>query len=431
METKFDEDQQTAQDYSIVIKNPPPDAWDPDEWKEFFERALDGGDGNTQNKVVVCSVNVDNELIVGYMVERRELRQRLQIALPPDTVLDTENFHREVARAKQRNAKEHICGSNSAIPKLVQRLEALDEKIKDYFKTAKEPDVTKIFLTFQTEAAQRQILAKMAVGTLDALNNNLKAVDPRYLFRGKYVLEVREPDEPTAIRWHELNTSTLEILARKIATSVVTGGFIVAAFYAIRKLYLIDQPWFASIVTTLCTSMFPIVADILMKFEKHHTETSRQQWLFVKIASFNILVTTVLLALITPFQATLDKRQNSLPGLLPAVQSLFVSQLCITPLVQMLDIGGNISRHLKAPRATTQEEMDRCMRGTPVHLAARYANLIKYLFMTLWYCSIYPAAFFLGSLALFVTFFVDRFSLLRSWARSAQGMLKINVRATH
>jgi hypothetical protein len=423
-EIKFDEDEQTAQDYSIVVKNPPVDAWDPNEWKEFFERILDGGDGSIQNKVAVCSVNVDNDLIVGHVVKRRELRRRLQMALPPGTVLDTETFHREVERARHQCAKAGACGSKSAIPKLVQRLDAIDEKIKEYFKTAKEPDVTKIFLTFETEAAQREILAKMTVGTLDALNNNLKAVDPQYLFRGKYVLEVREPDEPTAIRWHELNSTNLEILIRKIATSVVTGGFIVAAFYAVRKLYLMNQPWLASIVTTLFTSMFPTVANFLMTLEKHHTETSRQQWLFVKIASFNILVTTVLLALITPFQATLDMRQNSLPGLLPAVQSLFVSQLCLTPLVQVLDIGGNISRHLMAPRAKTQEEMDRCMRGTPVQLAARYANLIKFLFMTLWYCSIYPAAFFLGSFALIITYFVDRFSLLRSWARSAQGMSK-------
>lgn len=35
-EIQFDEDEQTAQDYSIRITNPPPDATDPEEWRQFF-----------------------------------------------------------------------------------------------------------------------------------------------------------------------------------------------------------------------------------------------------------------------------------------------------------------------------------------------------------------------------------------------------------
>jgi hypothetical protein len=35
-EVRFDEDKLTATDYSIVIKNPPKDAYDPDEWRDFF-----------------------------------------------------------------------------------------------------------------------------------------------------------------------------------------------------------------------------------------------------------------------------------------------------------------------------------------------------------------------------------------------------------
>lgn len=36
MEVKFDEDEQTAQDYSIVIRNPPEDAHNVQEWSHFF-----------------------------------------------------------------------------------------------------------------------------------------------------------------------------------------------------------------------------------------------------------------------------------------------------------------------------------------------------------------------------------------------------------
>jgi len=55
-----------------------------------------------------------------------------------------------------------------------------------------------------------------------------------------------------------------------------------------------------------------------------------------------------------------------------------------------------------------------------VFLAERYANLIKYLFLVLWYCVLFPAGFFMGSLALWMVYFVDCFSLVRSWARHPQ-----------
>ena len=37
-EIRFDEDKITATDYSIIVKNPPKDAYDPDEWRDFFSQ---------------------------------------------------------------------------------------------------------------------------------------------------------------------------------------------------------------------------------------------------------------------------------------------------------------------------------------------------------------------------------------------------------
>jgi hypothetical protein len=35
-EVRFDEDKITCTDYSVIVKNPPKDAYDPDEWRDFF-----------------------------------------------------------------------------------------------------------------------------------------------------------------------------------------------------------------------------------------------------------------------------------------------------------------------------------------------------------------------------------------------------------
>ncbi|CAB9527143.1 protease (Partial), partial [Seminavis robusta] len=228
MEVRFDEDEQTAQDYSIIVKNPPPDAWDPEEWKAFFEQALDNdpdhpnNSGSPRNKVTVCTVDVDNEAIIGYLVRRRDLRRQIEMALPPDTPLDIETLKKEVERIQEE--KTGMCSSKSPVPLMVKKLEELETEIRTFFKTVQEPDTTQVYLTFETESAQRRVLKQMSIGTLDARRNKTEGIDPLYLFRGKHALEVREPDEPSTIRWQELNATESTVLIRKIATSLATVG---------------------------------------------------------------------------------------------------------------------------------------------------------------------------------------------------------------
>lgn len=40
-EVRFDEDKVTSTDYSVIVKNPPKDAYDPDEWRDFFSQFAD------------------------------------------------------------------------------------------------------------------------------------------------------------------------------------------------------------------------------------------------------------------------------------------------------------------------------------------------------------------------------------------------------
>mmetsp|Transcript_61923 Transcript_61923/g.182928 ORF Transcript_61923/g.182928 Transcript_61923/m.182928 type:complete len:299 (+) Transcript_61923:2317-3213(+) len=59
--------------------------------------------------------------------------------------------------------------------------------------------------------------------------------------------------------------------------------------------------------------------------------------------------------------------------------------------------------------------MNILMQGQIYELAERYTNMTKILFLALYYCAIYPCALFLCSFALFINFFTDRFSLMRTW----------------
>eukprot|EP00977_Amphora_coffeiformis_P002720 scaffold521_cov167-Amphora_coffeaeformis.AAC.11 len=399
---QFDEDEQTAQDYSICIMNPPPDAHDPNEWKAFFE-------DNFDCHVAVCTVDVDNNDFVTLLVKRRELLLNLKLLLP-GVPLTREQLDKEATEGKNKKK----IGAN------VLDGENVEEEIKTYLKQKRDHPARSVFVTFETEKGQREVLNGLSVGSWAARRNKVDSVsDKRHLFRGEHVLEIIEPEEPSAIRWQDLSSTTIRLVCGVLATSFVCLVLVIIAFVTILFCYR-TIPVIAPIVTTVFTSVFPMIAKALMNLERHHSESSRQKWLFIKIAIFNILIASVLISVVTPFTASLDPTIESLPGLIPAVHALFFSQLGLTPTLQLLDIAGNLSRHVFAPRAKTQEEMNQKFGGAEMFLAERYANLIKFMFLIVYYCVLYPAALFVGCAAFCITYFADRFSLMRTWARTPQ-----------
>ncbi len=118
--------------------------------------------------------------------------------------------------------------------------------------------------------------------------------------------------------------------------------------------------------------------------------------------------------LLQPFTKTLDNDE----GLIESIFAIFFADIVTTNAVQFLDPVGHIYRHILAPRGATQDLMNLRMQGLEVELAERYTNMTKILFLALWYCSIFPAALFLCAFALFVNYFMDRFSLMRTWKRA-------------
>jgi hypothetical protein len=158
--------------------------------------------------------------------------------------------------------------------------------------------------------------------------------------------------------------------------------------------------------------IFPLLAKFLTRKEIHRNEGSRHASLYIKITLFRWVNTAIVTTILTPFTSTLEAGDGSL---LEGVYAIFISEIVTVNLLQLLDISGNINRHILAPRQNNQRDMSLCMRGTEVELAERYTNLTKIVFLTLWYCPIFPAAFFFGCLALFLNVYVDKFSMMRSW----------------
>jgi hypothetical protein len=107
------------------------------------------------------------------------------------------------------------------IPEHFSRVVALNAKVEGLAQL--EYPVTNVFVTFETEKDQRKVLSCLSVGSVHADRNDIKALaDPKFLFRGKHVLKVSESEEPTTIRWQDLNAGAWQRLKERFLTTVAT-----------------------------------------------------------------------------------------------------------------------------------------------------------------------------------------------------------------
>jgi len=384
-EVAFDEDEQTAQDYSIKILNPLEDARDPLEWKQFFGKKFGV-------HVTVCTIVMDNDVLIKKLVYRRELLQKIKTKVGPSYDMDDMDALQKVAsdiESKRNILQRGLAKIFAGVPESFARIGALDDEIKTL--ASEEKNVTKVFITFETEAAQRKVLSILPE----------KEDNENYSFRKEIFLQVAEPAEPSAIRWKDLNKSNQSRWARFIIPTLLTGGSIIAAAFLVNEMRAYGA-LYAAVTISVLNYVCPTAAKALTNTEIHPNEGSKQASLYIKIAIFRwvntAIVTTVITVsneiwlsvlmkssfpfithnLLQPFTSTIMPGEDHL---LAGVYAIFFSEIVTVTALQMLDVGSNFRRHFFAPRAETQEDMDGYMTGTVVELAERYtvSSLIFFL----------------------------------------------------
>ena len=189
------------------------------------------------------------------------------------------------------------------------------------------------------------------------------------LFRGEKVLDVRETPEPSAIRYLDLDTTFIKSLVLQVITFSITIGLVALGGFVVHRTRQSSGPLWAGILTTTLNILIPNVVKLLMLLEKHASEGDRQKSMYLKITIFRWVNTAITVKFVTPFMSTLDSDSNDL---IAAINGIFVSEMYVVPILSILDIMGNISKHFFAPRARTMQQMLLCFRGTQYNLAEKY-----------------------------------------------------------
>ena len=283
-EVKYDESQQTTSDYSLEVENPPLDAKNPNEWRDFFSQF-----GNDQ--VTFCTIALDNEDLVRALVQRRNLVNQIEYLIRPGIRFDKDNLNAMVKHCYPAPLWKKLFLFASDAPTLLRKVREKEEAIKKL--AAQEQNVSNVFVTFQTEQAQRLALENLSVRRLDVWTNATSRIPESLLFRGKHVLSVREPPEPSSVRWEDLADANTKKVAQ-ILTSTFVSLAAVAAGAVFIALARRRSAVASAIIISILNQVTPRVCRFINnRFESHSSDGSRQASLYIKMTFFRWVNTVV------------------------------------------------------------------------------------------------------------------------------------------
>jgi hypothetical protein len=325
-------------------------------------------------RVTCVTVALNNEVLLQKLIARRIHRNNLRLMLPKGIDMDNEDAVRAAVAELVRDRDLEPRGClwnlfdctvlkilnlfNMLLPAetLVDRVFKLTDEIKE-LQTAKY-DVCRVFVTFETEEGQRAALSALSIGRIDIMMDNKSKVGA--LFRDQ-LLRVGEPTEPSAVRWLDLSAPPFWRTFMRVLNVVITIAMVAFAGYLVGRVRFDIGAFAAAPLITVFNSIIPMIVKILMIFEPHSTEGGYQAALYMKITLFRWVNTALQVKLITPWASTLAKGPRSVVA---QINAILWSELWITPLLRLLDLWGNIQKHVLAPRARTQEQMNLNFQGT-------------------------------------------------------------------
>jgi len=411
---EFDDAAQTSTDYSLEVLNPPEDAKCVDEWRSFFSQF---------GHVTAVTVVLDNEDLTRALIARRTAVYYLKLRLPPGYLLgemdgsgsseETEVLAAASDAASPLQWWEKAMGYYNG-PSLCKQIVKQTDIIREA--CDRKYGACEVFVTFENQASQIAALEALSVSRIAVWKNDGSALGERQkdlLFREKHVLRVIEPPEPSSVRWLDLDEGFLKCNRQMLHTSLITLAILILGCILIVRIRRTHGAAAAAfLITTLNTFVPYIIWYLTDYYESHRSEGFKQSSRFAKITLCLWVNTTIITSLVTPFTETLSGNED---GIIRSLYAIYIFEILKGPVTQLMDPFGMFYRHYLAPRCPDQWRMNLNFQGTYYEISERYTDMVNVLFITFYYAQIFPAGFFLASLAMTVHYFTDKFCLLRVW----------------
>ena len=219
-----------------------------------------------------------------------------------------------------------------------------------------------------------------------------------------------------------LQTRIMQRLCTFLATFIlVIGGGVLIAIARGRSV-----KW-AAIMIVILNALSPAIVKKLTALESHANETTYASSTYIKVTLLRWVNTVIITAIISPFVYTAQDGDH----LIESIRVLFTAELLQRPILQLTDLLGNIKRHIFASRAKDQGRMNLLFSSKEYSVGERYTDVTKLLFLTCFYATIYPPAWFFAAATLFIYYWIDKFCVLRTWRQGPKVNGKISVYSTY
>ena len=226
-------------------------------------------------------------------------------------------------------------------------------------------------------------------------------------FRFKNVLAITEAPEAKDVLWCELDTTFLQSFLSMLETVAALAIFVGIAVSVLLGLQ--SSPWCVGISVAILNIAVTPVMFALTARERHQSKASEHVFLLIRLIVTRWIISVGIHKMIVPFEETLTQHN------VMTIRAILLSDMLIKPIINLLDLPGCFDHYIIAMFSQTQEKMNRLFLGAHWSLAERYSSMSTSIFICLSYSALYPYAYFICAVANLLTFFSDKFCLLRVW----------------
>lgn len=254
-EIKSDEAKISSSDFAVVVKNPPPDAFDPEKWRNFFAQFE-----FNNLKPPMVTVTLNNEKLLKALMILRRFRVRLAYMLPlgidmmETSTVKTEVEKKMVERTQNATFLSHLsCILSTCFLKpfnqvlneaeLFSKITEFEDKVRSLQR--EEYRVNEVYVVMETEEGQRNALKELDVGIIQTLT---KSTEKSHITFDGTVLRVKNAREPSSIRWQDLSSSFIEKQVRSLITFVIVLLCFIGQALAIASVRRKNGPMWAAVL---------------------------------------------------------------------------------------------------------------------------------------------------------------------------------------
>lgn len=141
---------------------------------------------------------MDNEELIKALVLRRKLILKLRNKLPLREDFDHDDLPKLVKECAPVPGWKKMFFLDTEASTIYDKIQKTDDDINKFSK--KEYDVSSVFVIFETETGKNDVLGKLSLPRLKRA-----MLDKKFKFKGKVALDAIDAEEPSSIRWEDLN----------------------------------------------------------------------------------------------------------------------------------------------------------------------------------------------------------------------------------